>query len=122
MNTATQRQDARERGQGCPSPELVAELVRRVRSVLEPSRIVLFGSAARGTMGPDSDLDVLVVAPAGTHRIRTAQAIYRALSGLGHAADIVVVTEEDVRRDHGKIGSIVTPALEEGRDLYAAPV
>jgi predicted nucleotidyltransferase len=83
---------------------------------------VLFGSAARGTMGPDSDLDVLVVAPAGAHRRRTAQSIYRALAGLGHATDIVVVTEEDIRHDRGKIGSIVTPALDEGRDLYDASV
>lgn len=121
MNPAASVPAPLAEGRGCPSPELLAELVRRVRSVLEPSRIVLFGSAARGTMGPDSDLDVLVVAPPGAHRIRTAQAIYRALSGLGHAADIVVVTEEDVRRDRGKVSSIVTPALEEGRDLYAAP-
>ncbi len=120
MNSPASLLDTDANGGQGPSPELVADLVRRVRSVVEPRRIVLFGSAARKTMGPDSDLDVLVIAPAGTHRIRTSQAIYRALAGLGHATDIVVVTEEDIRHDLGKIGSIVTPALTEGRDLYDA--
>ena len=103
-----------------PAPALLDDLVRRIRSVIEPKRIVLFGSAARGTMGPDSDLDVLVVVQDGAYRLRTSQAIYRALSGLGHAKDIVVVTETDVAEDFRKLGTIITPALEEGRDLYTA--
>jgi len=48
-----------------PRPVLLDDLVRRIRTVIEPKRILLFGSAARGTMGPDSDLDVLVVAEEG---------------------------------------------------------
>ena len=40
---------------------LLEEVVRRVVSVAEPERIILFGSAARGEVRPDSDLDLLVV-------------------------------------------------------------
>jgi UTP:GlnB (protein PII) uridylyltransferase len=40
---------------------LLDEAVRRVVDVAHPDRIILFGSAARGQMGPDSDLDLLVV-------------------------------------------------------------
>jgi predicted nucleotidyltransferase len=29
--------------------------------VAEPQKIVLFGSAARGTMGPESDLALLII-------------------------------------------------------------
>ncbi len=58
-----------------PTPTLLDGLVRRIRSLIEPKRIVLFGSAARGTMGPDRDLDVLVLAQDGVHRIHTSQAI-----------------------------------------------
>ena len=105
-----------------PSPALLDDLVRRIRSVIEPRRIVLFGSAARGAMGPDSDLDVLIVVEDGVHRRRTSQAIYRALSGLGHSKDIVVVTESDVKRHLGKHWNIITPAIEEGCELYAAPI
>jgi predicted nucleotidyltransferase len=35
------------------------ELVRRIVEAVNPLRIILFGSAARGEMGPDSDIDVL---------------------------------------------------------------
>ena len=105
-----------------PSPALLTELVRRIRSVIEPRRVVLFGSAARGEMGPDSDLDVLVVVDEGVHRVRTAQEIYLALDGFGEAVDVVVVTEDDVRRSAGKVGTIITPALGEGRSIYAAAV
>ena len=46
---------------------LLAEAVRRAVEVARPIRIILFGSAARGTMGPDSDFDLLVVVPGPVH-------------------------------------------------------
>ena len=105
-----------------PTATVLDDLVRRIRTVIEPKRIVLFGSAARGTMGPDSDLDVLVVADDGVHRIHTSQAIYGSLRGFGHATDIVVVTDADIRRDFGKSWSVITDALREGRQLYTGGV
>ena len=45
-----------------PIPEAdVEELVRRIVEVASPRKIILFGSAARGEFGPNSDLDVLVI-------------------------------------------------------------
>ena len=40
---------------------VLAEVVRRVIEVAQPDRIILFGSAACGQMGPDSDIDLLVI-------------------------------------------------------------
>jgi len=102
------------------SEEVIATVVERIAAAVRPTRIILFGSAARGQSGPDSDLDLLVVMPDGTHRRHTAQAIYKALGGLGVAKDVVVVTEADVR-DHADNPSLVMyPALREGREVYAA--
>jgi predicted nucleotidyltransferase len=42
---------------------LLHEVVRRVLTVADPDRIILFGSAAAGEMNADSDLDLLVVEP-----------------------------------------------------------
>jgi predicted nucleotidyltransferase len=95
------------------------EVVRRVVQVAKPEAIVLFGSAARDEMGPDSDIDLLVI-KTGAHRRQLAQAIYRHLMGLGHAVDIVVLTPEDVLRYQHSPGMIVAPALREGRALYGA--
>lgn len=46
------------------APDLLAEVVRRIVEVARPERIILFGSAARGDAGRDSDLDFLVVTAA----------------------------------------------------------
>ena len=65
-------------------------------------------------MGPHSDLDILVVMPDGTHRREASRTIFRALRGLGMPKDIVVVTEQDVRRYGDNHSLVVKPALKEG--------
>lgn len=101
------------------SDQILNEIIRRIAETADPLKIILFGSAERGEMGPNSDLDVLVVMPSGIHRRNTARAIYRNLIGVGFAVDIVVVTEEDIERYKNNIGMIIKPALEQGRLLYA---
>ena len=103
-----------------PDAAVVGELVRRIVEVVQPLRIVLFGSAARGELGPNSDLDVLVVMPNGVHRRKTAQQIYRNMWGLGCAKDIIVVTQGDVKEHGSDPYMIIRSALEEGRELYHA--
>src|SRR2546430_17704511 len=103
-----------------PGAQLLEELVQRIVKAVYPLRIILFGSAARGEMGPDSDLDVLVVMPDGIHRWETAQLIRHHLVGLGFAKDILVVTESDVERHRANPYLIIKPALDEGKELYHA--
>ena len=67
-------------------------------------------------MGPNCDLDVLVVMPDDIHRRRTAQEIYRHMWGFGVAKDIVVVTESDVQEHGMNPYMIIKNALEEARD------
>jgi predicted nucleotidyltransferase len=55
----------------------IDDLVQRIVDAVHPLRIILFGSAARGEMGADSDVDLLIVMPNGTHRRHTAQHLYR---------------------------------------------
>ena len=100
--------------------ELMGDVVRRLRSVVEARRIILFGSAARGEVGPQSDLDLLVVVPDGTHRRRTSLEVYRSLRGIGVPKDVVVVTEGDVAEHGGNPSLVLKPALEEGKEVYAA--
>ncbi|MEW5804746.1 MAG: nucleotidyltransferase domain-containing protein [bacterium] len=99
---------------------IIREIVRRIVDTVHPKKIILFGSAVRGEMGPDSDFDFLVVVPSGEHRRRTAQKIYRNLIGVGFASDIIVVTEEDIELFKDHIGMVIRPAIEEGMVLYAA--
>lgn len=38
--------------------EKIQEMVRRIVARFRPEKIILFGSYARGTAGPDSDVDL----------------------------------------------------------------
>ena len=60
----------------------VDSLVRRIVEEVHPLRIILFGSAARGSTKRDSDIDLLVVMPEGVHRRRTAQLLYQNMRGM----------------------------------------
>ena len=101
------------------SNQILNEITRRIVETAHPRKIILFGSAERGEMGPNSDLDVLVVIPSGIHRRKTARSIYRNLIGVGFAVDIVVVNEQDIERYKDNSGLVIKSALEQGRILYA---
>lgn len=97
--------------------EVLDDVVRRIVEVAQPEKVILFGSAARGELKPDSDLDLLVI-KSGVHRRRLAQAIYMNLFGVGPAVDIVVVTPEDVERYKDSFALVIEPALREGKVVY----
>ncbi len=97
------------------------EIVRRVLSVSTPDKIILFGSAARGEMGPDSDYDLLVVVPdeAPPERRRSRLA-YEVLRGTGSAADVLVCTDSYFERRRSLKASLPGTVLREGRALHGA--
>ena len=105
---------------GQPDEQILSELVRRIVDSVKPLRIILFGSAVRGEMGPNSDLDVLVIMPDGIHRRQTAQKAYKSLRALGVSKDVIVVTESDVREHSENHSLVLHPALRDGKDLYHA--
>ena len=98
--------------------DLLQEIVRRIVEVATPERIILFGSAARGEMGPDSDVDLLIV-KADIHRRKTAQQIEVGLGDMVIPTDIFVATPEDLERHKDTIGLIYRSALAEGKTVYA---
>jgi len=100
--------------------EVLAEVIRRIVAVAAPEKIVLFGSAARGEAGPDSDLDLLVIKAGDYHDLDVAGDIYLNLVGVGKPVDIVVVTPEDAERYRDTPALVIAPALREGKVVYAS--
>jgi hypothetical protein len=49
-----------------------------------------------------------------------ATEIRKALFDIQHAIDVIVVTPEDVDRYRDSHALVIKPALQEGRELYAA--
>ena len=101
---------------------VLREIVGRIVDAVHPEKIILFGSGARGEMGPDSDLDFLVI-KSNAQRRKTAMAIHAHLHRFRAPlvpVDIIVATPEDMEKHKDTIGLIYRPALREGRVVYAA--
>lgn len=96
----------------------IEEMVARIVERFHPEKVILFGSHARGGAGPDSDVDLLVVMPVEGSRRRQAVAIDAALLDRTLPLDLVVVTPDELERDKDRIGTIVRPALRDGRVLH----
>jgi len=83
------------------------------------SRLILFGSHARGEAGEHSDLDFLVIEPSVEDWGKESVRLRHTLKGLGVFADIIVVSEESVREWREVYGTVIHSALTEGRELAA---
>ena len=92
------------------------DIIRRIVEVAQPERIVLFGSAARGAMTRDSDVDLLVIKEGGDANLRTR--IYEKLFGVRVAVDAILVSPSDVERYKDSHALVIKPALQEGRVVY----
>lgn len=102
------------------APEMLVEIVRRIRSVSNPQKIVLFGSRARGEHRPDSDIDLLVIEDSFLPRHRRSIPLYAALADLPIDVDteLVVYTPAEVEEWRSAGAAFVTTALREGKVLY----
>ena len=97
---------------------ILNEVTRRLVERFAPTRIILFGSQARGTADARSDVDLLVVCQVDGRKRDLMVAMDRALSGLGIARDVIVVTPEEYERNRQIPGTVVRPAALEGKILY----
>ena len=95
----------------------IEAMVRRIVRRFAPQQVILFGSHARGDARPDSDVDLLMVMPVEGSKKQIEIRI--ALHDFRIPKDVVVVTPEEVVRKKDVVGTIVRPALREGRVLYA---
>ena len=62
----------------------------------------------------------MAVSPACSKR-RERLEIREILHGIGLAKDIVVATPEEVERERNLVGTIIRPAVHEGKVLYERP-
>lgn len=99
---------------------ILDDVVARIVDVADPEKIILFGSAARGDTGPNSDLDLLVIKD-GADGLDLMARIYRRLHGTGASVDVVVVSPADVERFKDSHALVIKPALREGTVVYEGP-
>lgn len=101
--------------------EMIArELVDRLRTVFDVQRAVWFGSRAQGHGGPDSDWDLLVVAPSTESAAWRGFRAEKATADIAVAKDFVVLTPEEYSKFRSWRSSVVHSAEATGQVLYAA--
>ncbi len=104
---------------------IINEITECIVKEVNPARIILFGSAARGELHDASDIDLLIIedAPFGVERsrFRETSRINRALAGFAVAKDILVYSTDEVVRWRNSLNHVISNALREGRELYVRP-
>jgi hypothetical protein len=106
------------------SDQETAELawaVARLVEAFQPERIYVFGSQARGTAGPTSDIDLLVVVgetDEPPHHLD--QHGYGVLEPYRLPIELVFITRGDFERRLPARASLPATVAREGRLLYAA--
>jgi uncharacterized protein len=99
---------------------LIQEAARRILRAAPPgTRLILFGSAARGEMNEHSDLDFLVIEPTVEDPIRESVRLDRTLDGMLVPTDIIVRSQESVHQWRDVYGTVINAALDEGLELVA---
>jgi predicted nucleotidyltransferase len=103
------------------TPEKIAAVVASLAEFAHPSRIIVFGSAARGELHRDSDLDLLVimhddVADWTAESVRLRRHVHDILMAM----DILVISEAEAARALNNRYGVLGPALREGKLAYEA--
>ena len=102
--------------------QVLAEMVQAIVREVGPERIILFGSWARGEVGPDSDLDLMIVEREGfgekRSRLDELVRIREALSAFEIPKDILVYSVKEVEHWRNSLNHIIASTLREGKVLY----
>ena len=83
------------------------------------SKVILFGSHARGEAGPDSDVDFLVVEPRVTSRREEMVRLRDALRPLRIPVDVLVASTTTFQAWADTPGTVFYEAHHEGREYHA---
>ena len=92
-------------------------LCQRIVKEFKPERIVLFGSYAYGSPGPDSDVDLLVVMPFRGNALSKAAEVVRKVNPR-FSVDLLVRRPEDIEFRLANHDCFMLEVFERGRVLY----
>jgi predicted nucleotidyltransferase len=102
-----------------PDPTVLERIADRLRERIGATRVIVYGSVARGKATLDSDIDLLVVAPSdekGYLRMANARAAIRDLS-FGLPVSPLVLTPDEVARQIERGDPFVREIVEQGVEL-----
>lgn len=99
-------------------PPLVQRTVQRLIRAFAAERIVLFGSCAKGTMHEASDVDLLVIARLGDHRLAQQRRARQLAADCFPRVDVVLATPEEVAEADQAKSPFLQSILGSGITIY----
>lgn len=101
--------------------EAIQSAVKRmVAAASGPSRVILFGSYARGTADDGSDLDLLVIEKDIPDKADEYVRLRGAIGLIGTGVDVLMYSEHEANRRGQVPGTLLYWAMKEGRVLHDA--
>lgn len=100
------------------SEQTIRHAAQLLGEAAKPSRVILFGSYARGDAVESSDLDFLVVEPTLQDKFREMVRLRQVLRPLRVPADVLVCSQADIVQQQDSCSTAVYWALREGRVMY----
>jgi uncharacterized protein len=91
--------------------------IQRIVAELQPEKIILFGSRARGDARENSDYDVLVIANGDSHEL--ARRASRVLRGRRFALDLLALSRSHIEQRLTS-STLLRRIMTEGKVLYEA--
>lgn len=98
--------------------ELIQEIVERIVEAVDPEKIIIFGSYARGETHRHSDLDILVIKESELPRYKRSVPVYSALGDIILATDIFVYTPHEIKEWENVPQAFITTIMKDGRVVY----
>jgi predicted nucleotidyltransferase len=105
--------------------KVLAVIVQVIVREVDPERIYLFGSRARGNARADSDVDLLIVERKSFgpqhSRFLEINRVYRVLSSFRVPKDILLYSDDEFAKWRSSINHVVGRCNREGKLLYERP-
>jgi len=101
--------------------EKIRQIVEKIVKEYQPEKIILFGSWAWGTPGPDSDVDLFIVKESEERRLERERGLGKLLFGYGFPPmDFLVYTPEELETGINQNHNLfLEDIVRNGKTLYS---